>query len=175
MSRLGKIAEFDPKSQNFESYLKRFELFVQANDIEEEKKLAVFLTVIGTEAYELLKNLVVPAAPREKTYEEANRFLTEHYSPRSSLIAECCRFNKRTQHEGQSVENFIVELKHLSRKCNYGDFLQDALHDRLVAGVRNEETQRALFAEESLTFDSACKVALERERQRTLLDQERQR
>ncbi|XP_037502705.1 uncharacterized protein K02A2.6-like [Rhipicephalus sanguineus] len=163
MSRLGKVAEFDPKSQNFESYLERFELFVQANDIEEEKKLAVFLTVIGAEAYEVLKNLVVPASPREKTYEEAKRLLTEHYSPRSSVIAERCRFNKRTQHEGESVENFIVELKHLARKCNYGDFLQDALRDRLVAGVRNEETQRALFAEESLTFDSACKIALDRE------------
>lgn len=163
MSRLGKIAEFDPKLQNFESYLERFELFVQANDIKEEKKLPVFLTVIGAEAYEVLKNIVVPASPSETTYVEAKRLLKEHYSPRSSVIAERCRFNKRTQHEGESVENFIVELKHLARKCNYGDFLQDALRDRLVAGVRNEEIQRALFAEEKLTFESACKIALDRE------------
>lgn len=163
MSRLGKIAEFDPKLQNFESYLERFELFVQANDIKEEKKLPVFLTVIGAEAYEVLKNIVVPASPSEATYVEAKRLLKEHYSPRSSVIAERCRFNKRTQHEGESVENFIVELKHLARKCNYGDFLQDALRDRLVAGVRNEEIQRALFAEEKLTFESACKIALDRE------------
>ncbi|KAH7949570.1 hypothetical protein HPB49_012319 [Dermacentor silvarum] len=163
MSRLGKIAEFDPKLQNFESYLERFELFVQANDIKEEEKLPVFLTVIGAEAYEVLKNIVVPASPSETTYVEAKRLLKEHYSPRSSVIAERCRFNKRTQHEGESVENFIVELKHLARKCNYGDFLQDALRDRLVAGVRNEEIQRALFAEEKLTFESACKIALDRE------------
>lgn len=163
MSRLGKIAEFDPKLQNFESYLERFELFVQANDIKEEKKLPVFLTVIGAEAYEVLKNIVVPASPSETTYVEAKRLLKEHYSPRSSVIAERCRFNKRTHHEGESVENFIVELKHLARKCNYGDFLQDALRDRLVAGVRNEEIQRALFAEEKLTFESACKIALDRE------------
>lgn len=56
-----------------------------------------------------------------------------------------------------------MELKHLVRKCNYGDFLQDALRDRLVAGIRNEETHCALFAERELTFDGACKIALDRE------------
>lgn len=39
----------------------------------------------------------------------------------------------------------------------------DALRDRLVAGIRSEDTQRALFAAEALTFESACKIALDRE------------
>ncbi|XP_070385622.1 uncharacterized protein [Dermacentor albipictus] len=163
MPPLGKMSEFDPKTQNFESYLERFEHFLTANDIADAKRLPVFLTVIGPEAYEVLRSLVVPAAPGEKSYAEVKRLLKEHYSPRSSVIAERCKFNRRVQQEGESVEGFIVELKHLVRKCDYGDFLQDALRDRLVAGIRNEETQRALFAERELTFDGACKIALDRE------------
>ncbi|XP_072141807.1 uncharacterized protein [Dermacentor andersoni] len=163
MPPLGKMSEFDPKTQNFESYLERFEHFLTANDIVDAKRLAVFLTVIGPEAYEVLRSLVVPAAPGEKSYAEVKRLLKEHYSPRSSVIAERCKFNRRVQQEGESVEGFIVELKHLVRKCDYGGFLQDALRDRLVAGIRNEETQRALFAERELTFDGACKIALDRE------------
>ncbi|XP_065290987.1 uncharacterized protein [Dermacentor albipictus] len=163
MPPLGKMSEFDPKTQNFESYLERFEHFLTANDIADAKRLPVFLTVIGPEAYEVLRSLVVPAAPGEKSYAEVKRLLKEHYSPRSSVIAERCKFNRRVQQEGENVEGFIVELKHLVRKCDYGDFLQDALRDRLVAGIRNEETQRALFAERELTFDGACKIALDRE------------
>ncbi|XP_075550765.1 uncharacterized protein LOC142584546 [Dermacentor variabilis] len=163
MPPLGKMAEFDPKTQKFESYLERFEHFLTANDIADAKRLPVFLTVIGPEAYEVLRSLVVPATPGEKSYAEVKRLLKEHYSPRSSVIAERCKFNRRVQQEGESVEVFIVELKHLVRKCDYGDFLQDALQDRLVAGIRNEETRRALFAERELTFDGACKIALDRE------------
>ncbi|XP_040355390.1 uncharacterized protein K02A2.6-like [Ixodes scapularis] len=163
MAPLGKLDEYDEKQQNFDSYLERFEHFVSANDIKPEKKLAVFLTVIGPRAYEVLKSLVVPAVPGDKSFEEVKVMLKNHYSPKSSVIAERCKFNRRVQEEQESVEDFIVALKHLARKCDFGQFLQDALRDRLVAGIRREETQRALFAEESLTFERACKIALDQE------------
>ncbi|XP_049523817.1 uncharacterized protein LOC119453999 [Dermacentor silvarum] len=175
MARLGKLDEYDEKEQNFESYLERFEHFVTANDIKEEKKLAVFLSVIGPRTYEVLKSLVVPAVPGDKSFEEVTVLLTKHYSPSCSVIAELCKFNKRAQEEQESVEDFIVALKHLARKCDFGLFLQDALRDRLVAGIRREETQLALFAEDSLTFEKACKIALDREqaaRQTALLHAE---
>lgn len=163
MSRLGKIEEFDAKVQTFDSYLERFEHFVSANDIAQEKKLSVFLTVIGAEAYEVLKNLVVPALPGEKTFDEVKVLLRNHYSPPISIIAERCRFNCRVQLEHESVEDFITEIKHLARKCDFGSFLKDAMRDRLVAGIRSEDIQRALFTEENLSFESACKIALARE------------
>lgn len=72
MARLGKLDEYDEKEQNFESYLERFEHFVTANDIKEEKKLAVFLSVIGPRTYEVLKSLVVPAVPGDQSFEEAD-------------------------------------------------------------------------------------------------------
>ncbi|XP_042150116.1 uncharacterized protein LOC121838113 [Ixodes scapularis] len=163
MSRLGRLDEYDPKIQDFESYLERFEFFVSANEIAAARKLAVFLTLIGAEAYEVLKNLVVPALPGQKTYEEVKTLLKNHYSPKTSVIAERCKFNRRIQLDHESVEDFIIELKHLARKCNFGVFLQDALRDRLVAGIKCEETQRALFAADDLTFECACKIARDKE------------
>ncbi|XP_077554845.1 uncharacterized protein LOC144169516 [Haemaphysalis longicornis] len=163
MSHLGKLSEFHPRTQNFDSYLERFELFIIANDVIQEKVLPVFLTAIGAEAYEVLRSLVVPDAPANKTFAEGKQLLQAHYRPSSLVIAERGKFNRRVQHEQESVEDFIVELKHLARKCDFGEFLNDALRDRLVAGVRNEDTQRALFAEENLKFDNACKIALGRE------------
>ncbi|XP_077535915.1 uncharacterized protein LOC144148206 [Haemaphysalis longicornis] len=163
MSYLGKLVEFDPRTQNFDSYLERFKLFVIANDVIQEKVLPVFLTAIGAEAFEVLRSLVVPDAPANKTFAEVKQVLQAHYSPSSSLIAERCKFNRRLQHEQESVDDVIVELKHLARKCDFGEFLNDALRDRLVEGVRNDDTQRVLFAEENLKFDNACQIALGRE------------
>ncbi|XP_075535031.1 uncharacterized protein LOC142570543 [Dermacentor variabilis] len=163
MSRLGRLDEYDPKVQNFESYVERFEHYIRANEIAEAKKLSVFLTVIGAEAYEILKNLVVPLLPGDKTFAEVKELLQSHYSPKTSVIAERCKFNRRVQLDHESVEDFVVELKHLARKCNFGRFLLDALRDRLVAGIRSEETQKALFTADALTFERACKIALDSE------------
>lgn len=63
----------------------------------------------------MLKSLVVPAVPGDKSF-EVKLHLRTHYSPRDSVIAERCKFNRRMQQEQESVEDFIVELKHLARK-----------------------------------------------------------
>lgn len=91
MPPLGKIEEFDPKTQNFESYLERFENFPTTDEIAEVKHLPVFLTVIGPEAYEELISLVVPEVPGQNAYEDVKRLLKEHCSTRSFVIAGTVR------------------------------------------------------------------------------------
>ena len=49
-----------------ESYLERIELFFTANGIAEEKKVAVFLSVIGSKTYTILRSLVALARLSEK-------------------------------------------------------------------------------------------------------------
>uniref|UniRef100_A0A023FHF5 Tick transposon n=1 Tax=Amblyomma cajennense TaxID=34607 RepID=A0A023FHF5_AMBCJ len=163
MAKVGKFDTFDERSDSFESYLERFELYVLANDVAEGKKLAVFLTVVGPRVYEVLKNLPVPNSPASKTYDEVTALLKTHYSPRKAVIAERCRFNLRLQLEQETVGEFIVQLKHLARSCEFGEFLDEALRDRLIAELRCVDTQRELFAAEKLSFEEACKIALNRE------------
>lgn len=105
----------------------------------------------------------MPARPKDTSYEDAVQLLRTHLSPQQSVIAEWCKFNHRSQKEGESVEDVIVTLKDLARKCDYGAFLSEALRDRWVAGLQREEAQRALFTAEDLTFEKACKIAREHE------------
>ncbi|XP_064476256.1 uncharacterized protein LOC135390483 [Ornithodoros turicata] len=161
--KLGTMAEFNTKVDDVRSYFERFDNYVDINGVPQEKKLKLLLNVIGGQAYEELKKIVVPALPTEKTHGEIKVLLEGHYSPQRSIIAERCQFNRRVQHPDETVKDFITELKHLARDRELGTFLNDALRDRLVAGLRDEETQRTLFATEKLTFEVACKIALEKE------------
>lgn len=55
---------------------------------------------------------------------------------------------------------YAVELKFLSRHCNYGDFLDDALRDRFVCGLYNAVgIQKVLLETKKLSFQKACTVA----------------
>ena len=54
----GQWEPFDPSKYNVTRYMQRFELFVKANDIPEERKKSVFLTAIGYDSYEVLANIL---------------------------------------------------------------------------------------------------------------------
>ena len=53
----GLLESFDPSKYSVTRYIQRFELFVKANDIPEERKKSVLLTAIGYDSYEVLANI----------------------------------------------------------------------------------------------------------------------
>ena len=66
---LGKIEEFVAGDDDWTSYEERLGHFFAANGITDaEKKRSVLLSVIGASAYKVLRSLVSPAKPGEKTY-----------------------------------------------------------------------------------------------------------
>ena len=64
---LGTMNPFDPDMDSWLAYSERLDQFFVANDIADEKKVAVVLTVIGTKAYKL-RNIVALQKPSTKAY-----------------------------------------------------------------------------------------------------------
>ncbi|XP_037518347.1 uncharacterized protein LOC119395133 [Rhipicephalus sanguineus] len=159
---LGKLPEFDPDNGDFEVYLERLECFIAANDIAEEKKLQVFLTTIGEKAYGTLRSLLLPKTPTKVTFEVAVDALKKHYAPKSSVVTERYRFHQRKQEKHESVADFIVGLKKLAATCAFGTFLEEALRDRLIAGLQADAVRCRLLAtpDAELTWERACNIAV---------------
>ena len=62
------------------------------------------------------------------------------------------------QKEGESVAEYVAELKRLSTHCQFNDYLDDALRDHLVCGLQKESTQKQLLLEDKLTFTKAVET-----------------
>lgn len=124
-----------------------------------DKKVSAFLSTIGPEAYRLLKNLTSPTKPSTMTYKVLIKTLTDHYKPQPMVIAERFRFQKKSQQDGENVADFIVALKQLSTHCEFSGYLDEALRDRFVCGLRLEAIQKILLTERDLTFKTACDIA----------------
>ena len=62
------------------------------------------------------------------------------------------KFNSRFRQPGESVSNFVSELRSLAEFCNFGSTLDDMLHDRLVCGINDDNIQRRLLSEDKLFF-----------------------
>lgn len=159
-STIGSLGPFDSAEESWTSYVERFELFVDCNDIKTEKKVSTFLTVLGVKTYNLLKDLCTPSKPSEKTFDSLVKIVQEHLSPKPSFIAERYKFSLRNQYEHESVAEYIVQLKKLSTYCEFKDNLSDYLRDRLVSGLRSDVIKKRLIGEVDLTYEKAVQLAL---------------
>ena len=87
MTRYGQLQEFDAENKSITAYLEWAELYFQANDIADEKQVAVLLSNIGAKMYGLLRNLVAPKAPKEKTFAEITSLLKSHFEPTPTVYS----------------------------------------------------------------------------------------
>ena len=71
---IDKLDEFDPR---YDSITAAY-LYFQANGIEKGKQVAVFLSAIGAKTYSLLRNLIAPTLPKDKSLAEIVEVLKKH-------------------------------------------------------------------------------------------------
>ena len=127
------------------------------------QKWTVLLSVVGPKTYKLLKSLIAPTLPSDKTIHELYQTLKRHVQPTDSVISRRARFYTRKQKDTESVTDFVAELKLLAAECEFDAFLDQALRDIFAIGIGDRETQRKLREAKQLTFAKAVEIALARE------------
>ncbi|XP_040064666.2 uncharacterized protein LOC120838707, partial [Ixodes scapularis] len=144
----------------WETYVVRVEAYFEGNAIAEDKrKRALLVAALGSRPIGILCGICAPRRVNELTYKDVVGILGRHYAPKPNEIAESYKFLNRQQREGESVQDFIVELRKIAENCNFGDSLDRMLRDRIVCGVRNQTVQRQLLARRDLTFAEAEDLA----------------
>ena len=161
MATNGTVGEFNLTREDWVLFVERLDQYFVANGISEEenKRRAILLSCCGAATYQLIRNLVAPNKPTDKAYVEIVEVVKAHHQPRPSTIVQRFYFHTRTQKPGESVGDFIAQLRKLSEYCGFRDTLQDMLRDRLVCGCKDQRLQCKLLAEPDLTFDKAFKLA----------------
>ncbi|KAK2723988.1 hypothetical protein QYM36_002357, partial [Artemia franciscana] len=70
--------------------------------------------------------------------------------------------NKKTlfqwYRKGESVNNYLVDLKHLAETCDFDEFLSQAFQDRLVCGLVSSDMRKRILTENDLTLSRAIEI-----------------
>jgi hypothetical protein len=76
----------------------------------------------------------------------------EYCTPRKIEVFERFKFFKIKQKEGQSVDQFITELKNAASQCEFdsGNQTEKLIRDRIVLGIRDGKLQERLLAEKTI-------------------------
>lgn len=166
---IGNVEPFVPGG-NFKAYVDRIKQLIIINRIVEDEKSALFITIMGSDVYEILVSLALPKMPSELSFEDILTKLTDHFKPQVNKRAERYKFNKIAQENGESIGDFIVRLKAAAQSCEFGDYLtgqgtsfktkalEDALIDRFIVGLCNEKIQQKLLNLHTDTFEHNVKL-----------------
>ncbi|XP_075723826.1 uncharacterized protein LOC142765907 [Rhipicephalus microplus] len=151
---------FDEEADNWEAYRLRLEAYFEVHDVTDEKKRrAILVTALSTKAVDLLAARCAPAKIQDLKYEDAVKFLGERFAPACNEIAESYKFFTRKQLAAESANEFLVEIRKIASRCNFGSALNRMLRDRIVCGLRDASVRRQLLAKAELTLREAEEAA----------------
>ena len=117
----------------------------------------MLITSVGSRKYQELRDTVSPKKPSELSYKEINEAMSKRYNPKGTVVLQRYRFHTHFQKE-ESVTEFTTALRWLAAKCEFKTFLDEALRDQFVVGLKDGNIQRKLLGTVELTFEAAQKL-----------------
>ena len=157
---IGRLDAFNQASDSLTAYVERVQLYFVANGLEKHnKQVAAFRTAVGKGTYQLLRNLVTPELPKNKSFNDIVALLKAHFEPKPLIITEHFHFNRRQQEADESIATYFTELRRQSTHCDFGTILDDALRDRFVCGLWRESTKQNVLSEQERTFQKVLQTA----------------
>ena len=116
--------------------------------------MSTLLYCLGEQAETVLASTNITEEQR-KVYDTVIGKFDSFFKVTRNVIFERARFNRRVQLEGESAEQFIVELYNLVEFCNYGELASEMIRDRLVVGIRDRHLSERLQLDSELTLEKA--------------------
>ena len=117
----GAVGEFNSDQEDWVSYTERLTQYFIANGIAEEgdKCRAILLSSCGAPTYQLIRNLVAPGKPTDKTFSEIVALVRDHHQPHPSTIVQRFNFHTRIQKLGETISEFVAQLRKLFKYCEF--------------------------------------------------------
>ena len=111
MALVGQVGEYVGGKKDIASYIERVELYIAANYVEADYKVATFIAFIRADAYGVLRNLLAPERPKDKSFVQQYEKLTERFG-NPALISESLINNFLEISADQHENNLTTRATH---------------------------------------------------------------
>lgn len=147
-------------AENWRRFIQAFKLYIIAtekNKKSEALQCALLLTCAGAEAQEVHNTFTFEEGEVNKIAKLEEKF--EAYClPKKNVTYERHLFNSRCQKPDETFDQFMKDLKIQVKKCEYAELEDSIVKDRIVVGIRDENTKRRLLREDGLTLQKCVDI-----------------
>ncbi|XP_048584107.1 uncharacterized protein LOC116603135 [Nematostella vectensis] len=108
---------------------------------------ATLCTVMGPESKKIMNSLPTLTNADKKDPKRIIEGLRNYFVPQRNVLYERFVFNSATQKPSESVDEYVVRLRHLAKSCEFGDLKDSLIRDRIVIGTTDEGGRERLLRE----------------------------
>ncbi|XP_038640345.1 uncharacterized protein LOC119956877 [Scyliorhinus canicula] len=87
----------------------------------------------------------------------------DHCKSQSNEIMEQFNLQNRFHKNGETISNFVTDLRLLAQGCNYADVTESIIRDQLIYGFSNEKLRESLMLQNDLTLKTTIAKCLQQE------------
>ena len=150
-------------SEEWRRWEQQFRVYYTAAELvkkEAKTRIAILLHCAGPEAQDIHSNFVFSEADgdRASDYNSVLKKFKEYCEPRKNEVFEQYKFWQRDQHNGETVDQWVNDLRILLGSCEYGDQKEKNLRDSIVLGVADTRVKERLLRESDLALTKALDI-----------------
>ena len=141
------LAEFDPKTDDWDHRIKRYELFKAATErdgLSDKVRINTLIYVMENNAAKIYDSFKLSG--EDIQYANVKQKFKDHFKGKVALLFERRQFIRRFQQDKEDLQ------KRADLRC-FGDLRDKMVHTQIIAGLRDSLLRRRLTANDNLTLD----------------------
>jgi hypothetical protein len=150
----GNIAE------NWKRWKQTMQLMLQGPLAEKDEKqqCGYFLLYVGQRGRDIYNTWTLSSTETDKIEVLFDKY-EAYCNPKQNVTVIRYKFNTRNQNDGETIDQYVTELKRLAKDCVYGGLTDEMIRDRIVCGTNNPQIKEKLLQAEDLDLNKALTIA----------------
>jgi hypothetical protein len=146
--------------ENWRKFKRAFDWYLEAKDLgkaSDKRKVAIFLTVAGSEARELFATFTFEDGEENKYQVVIGKF-EEHCKEEENETVERYKLRSTIQREGETFDQFFTELRKKAKSCGFGELRDSMIRDQIVIGIMDSRLREKLLKTRKLDRKEAISI-----------------
>ncbi|XP_073967423.1 uncharacterized protein [Choristoneura fumiferana] len=139
----------------------QFELFIKASGVHKEEtavQASLLINLIGSDGFDVYQTFTFGKESDRDDVKALLKKFDEYFGVKSNVTLARYNFFTRDQEHGETISQYVVALKLLSKKCEFQSLEDSLIRDRIVCGINNGVVRDRMLRESDLTLDKAIKI-----------------
>ncbi|XP_062536041.1 uncharacterized protein K02A2.6-like isoform X2 [Armigeres subalbatus] len=151
------------RGSSFASYMKRMNILFQLNNIPENNKKNFFIALSGSVIFDEIELIYPGIDIANIDYNDMINKLKERLDKVQPNMMHRHKFHARVQGVDEPAENYVLALKLLASHCGFGTHKDEAIKDKIVFGLRDQDLKHKLLMKDDMSLDEVEQMVVRTE------------
>ena len=126
---------------------------------EDDYVTSVFLYTIGTDARKIYNGMKFGDGEDGRITADIIKKFDRHFLGQTLEYFERFQFNRRNQESGETIDQYMSDLRNMSKTCGFCDCMKEQLiMDRIIIGISDDKVREKLISTHDLDLNRAVDI-----------------